>query len=150
MSLRTGPSLEVGAGLPVGGGAGATAGRGAPGSKLARPAGLAGGAGASSPPSGRRSCRRLASPNRRRCVDSTGQAGGARQVLGGSFEDHLREGTLIAGSPKTVIAEIEKQHGEMGINYLISYLFFGQMSFPDAMRSMQLFSTEVMPKIAHL
>ncbi len=70
--------------------------------------------------------------------------------IGGSFEDHLREGTLIAGSPKTVIAEIEKQHGEMGINYLISYLFFGQMSFPDAMRSMQLFSTEVMPKIAHL
>ena len=70
--------------------------------------------------------------------------------IGGSLEDHLREGTLIAGTPKTVVAQIEKQVAEMGINYLISYLFFGQMSFTEAMRSFQLFSTEVMPKIARL
>ena len=70
--------------------------------------------------------------------------------VGGTFEDNLREGTLIAGSPQTVIAELEKQIGELGINYLLSYLFFGDMSASDAERSLQLFSTEVMPKIAHL
>jgi alkanesulfonate monooxygenase SsuD/methylene tetrahydromethanopterin reductase-like flavin-dependent oxidoreductase (luciferase family) len=67
-----------------------------------------------------------------------------------SLEDNLREGTVIAGSPETVTAEIVRQHGELGINYLISYLFFGTMTLPQALRSLQLFSTEVMPKIADL
>ena len=67
-----------------------------------------------------------------------------------TFEDNLREGSVIAGSPRTVAAEIEKQVAALGINYLISYLFFGDMSFADASRSLQLFRTEVMPKIAHL
>jgi alkanesulfonate monooxygenase SsuD/methylene tetrahydromethanopterin reductase-like flavin-dependent oxidoreductase (luciferase family) len=67
-----------------------------------------------------------------------------------TFEEQLREGTVIAGSPKTVLAEIEKQTEAMGINYLISYMMFGTMTLPDALRSLQLFSTEVMPKLERL
>jgi len=57
---------------------------------------------------------------------------------------------LIAGTPDTVIAVIERQTAELGINYLLSYLFFGEMTLVQALRSLQLFRTEVMPRIAHL
>ena len=39
---------------------------------------------------------------------------------------------------------------EIGVNYLLTYLFLGNMKFADAQRSLQLFSTEVMPKLARL
>jgi alkanesulfonate monooxygenase SsuD/methylene tetrahydromethanopterin reductase-like flavin-dependent oxidoreductase (luciferase family) len=67
-----------------------------------------------------------------------------------SFDDLLAEGLVIAGSPDTVRAAIERQARELGINYLVAYLFFGAMSFADAQRSLNLFSTEVMPKLARL
>ena len=38
----------------------------------------------------------------------------------------------------------------LGINYLLSYLFFGTMTLEEALRSLRLFSTEVMPKIEKL
>lgn len=67
-----------------------------------------------------------------------------------TFEEQLKEGTVIAGSPSTVLAEIERQTEILGINYLISYLFFGTMQLSDALRSLQLFSQEVMPKLERL
>lgn len=67
-----------------------------------------------------------------------------------TFEDAEREGTIIAGTPATVRERIEQQAAELGINYLLSYLLFGTMTLADALRSLQLFSSEVMPKIAAL
>ena len=67
-----------------------------------------------------------------------------------SFDDALREGTVIAGSPQTVIEKITEQHGALGINYLLAYLMFGAMTLPDALRSLALFRSEVMPKIEGL
>ena len=52
-----------------------------------------------------------------------------RNVRGPNFEECVAEGTVIAGSPKTVLAEIEKQM-EIGFNYLLTYLFLGTMSSP--------------------
>jgi hypothetical protein len=45
---------------------------------------------------------------------------------------------------------IEKQAAALGINYLLTYLFLGTMTLAEAMRSLELFSTEVMPKLKHL
>jgi alkanesulfonate monooxygenase SsuD/methylene tetrahydromethanopterin reductase-like flavin-dependent oxidoreductase (luciferase family) len=67
-----------------------------------------------------------------------------------TLEGNLADGTLIAGTPDTVVAAIERQTAELGINYLLSYLFFGEMTLAQALRSLQLFGTEVMPRIAHL
>lgn len=64
-----------------------------------------------------------------------------------SFEDAVREGTLICGSPQTVLRQIEAQVGALGINYLVAYMFFGTMTLPDALRSLNLFRSEVMPKL---
>jgi alkanesulfonate monooxygenase SsuD/methylene tetrahydromethanopterin reductase-like flavin-dependent oxidoreductase (luciferase family) len=67
-----------------------------------------------------------------------------------TFEDCVEEGIVICGSPETVRTAIERQVDELGINYLLAYLFFGTMSLVDALRSLALFGTEVMPRIAHL
>jgi alkanesulfonate monooxygenase SsuD/methylene tetrahydromethanopterin reductase-like flavin-dependent oxidoreductase (luciferase family) len=69
---------------------------------------------------------------------------------GESFEDCLINGSVIAGSPQTVRARIERLVEELGVNYLLTYLFMGTMSQSDALRSLELFSTEVMPHLAKL
>jgi alkanesulfonate monooxygenase SsuD/methylene tetrahydromethanopterin reductase-like flavin-dependent oxidoreductase (luciferase family) len=69
---------------------------------------------------------------------------------GATYEDCLADGTVIAGSPQTVRAEIERQLAALGVNYLLTYLFLGTMSLADALRSLSLFSTEVMPHLAKL
>jgi len=69
---------------------------------------------------------------------------------GTTFEEWEEKGMAIAGSPATVWAAIERQASELGINYLLSYLFFGAMTLEQALRSLELFRAEVMPKIAAL
>jgi alkanesulfonate monooxygenase SsuD/methylene tetrahydromethanopterin reductase-like flavin-dependent oxidoreductase (luciferase family) len=69
---------------------------------------------------------------------------------GTTFEEWEQEGMAIAGSPATVWAAIEQQAGELGINYLLAYLFFGTMTLDEALRSLELFRSEVMPKIDQL
>ena len=72
------------------------------------------------------------------------------KVRGESFEECVAEGSVICGSPATVRAEIERHTRELGINYMLNYMFLGTMSLTDALRSLQLFSTEVMPKVSRL
>ena len=69
---------------------------------------------------------------------------------GATYEDCLADGSAIAGSPQTVRAEIKRQAKELGINYLLTYMFLGTMSLYDALRSLQLFRSEVMPHVAGL
>jgi alkanesulfonate monooxygenase SsuD/methylene tetrahydromethanopterin reductase-like flavin-dependent oxidoreductase (luciferase family) len=69
---------------------------------------------------------------------------------GVSFEEWEAEGMAIAGSPATVLATLERQTAELGINYLLSYLFFGTMTLAQALASLALFRAEVMPKLAKL
>jgi alkanesulfonate monooxygenase SsuD/methylene tetrahydromethanopterin reductase-like flavin-dependent oxidoreductase (luciferase family) len=73
-----------------------------------------------------------------------------RVVRGRTYEEGVEEGTVIAGSPKTVLAELEKQIAQVGANYLLTYMFLGNMSFADAMRSLALFKAEVMPVMEKL
>jgi alkanesulfonate monooxygenase SsuD/methylene tetrahydromethanopterin reductase-like flavin-dependent oxidoreductase (luciferase family) len=77
----------------------------------------------------------------------TGLVNRLKAVRGATFEECVEEGSVIAGSPATVLREIEKQHRELGFNYLLTYLFLGTMSMGDAMRSLKLFTAEVMPRV---
>jgi alkanesulfonate monooxygenase SsuD/methylene tetrahydromethanopterin reductase-like flavin-dependent oxidoreductase (luciferase family) len=65
----------------------------------------------------------------------------------GNLDHSLAEGSSIVGSPDTVRAAVEAQIEMLGINYLICYFMFGTMALKDALRSMELFATEVQPKI---
>jgi len=69
---------------------------------------------------------------------------------GGSYDELVGQGLMIAGTPDKVAAEIERQAPELGINYFIAYMFFGTMSRADAMRSLRLFRAEIMPRLAAL
>lgn len=64
---------------------------------------------------------------------------------GETFEEWDAAKMVVAGSPDTVRAELNAQIAETGINYLVTYLFFGTMSLADAMRSLSLFTEEVKP-----
>jgi len=80
----------------------------------------------------------------------TATAARMKNVRGQNFEECVEEGTAIAGSPKTVLAAIEKQAKEIGFNYLLAYLFLGAMSAENAMRSLKLFTAEVMPAVERM
>lgn len=67
-----------------------------------------------------------------------------------TYEDCVKNGMVIAGDPETVVAAVEQQAGVLGINYLLTYLFFGEMTLAAAQRSLALFSREVMPRLARL
>ncbi len=82
--------------------------------------------------------------------NDTGPTSRLKIPHGTSYEDMVAHGGVIAGSPQTVRAEIERQVGELGINYLLTYLFLGTMSLAEALRSLSLFRTEVMPHLAKL
>lgn len=69
---------------------------------------------------------------------------------GESLEEWEENEMVIAGSPETVRTEIARQAKLLGLNYLIAYLFFGTMALPDALRSLELFSTEMMPGLEAL
>jgi alkanesulfonate monooxygenase SsuD/methylene tetrahydromethanopterin reductase-like flavin-dependent oxidoreductase (luciferase family) len=80
----------------------------------------------------------------------TATAARMKNVRGQNFEECVEEGTVIAGSPKTVRAALEQQLATLGANYLLAYMFLGTMSLADAMRSLKLFTSEVMPAIERL
>jgi alkanesulfonate monooxygenase SsuD/methylene tetrahydromethanopterin reductase-like flavin-dependent oxidoreductase (luciferase family) len=62
----------------------------------------------------------------------------------------VRRGTVFVGSPATVRAAIAEQVAELGVNYMSLAFYFGSLSHEHAMRSLNLFATEVMPKLEHL
>jgi alkanesulfonate monooxygenase SsuD/methylene tetrahydromethanopterin reductase-like flavin-dependent oxidoreductase (luciferase family) len=80
----------------------------------------------------------------------TGLVNRLKAVRGATFEECIAEGSVIVGSPATVTAEIERHVAELGVNYLLAYLFLGTMSLNEALRSLKLFTGEVMPKISRL
>ena len=65
----------------------------------------------------------------------------------GQIDTAIAEGSTIVGTPETVIKELKKQEAELGINYMIGYMMFGTMALSDALKSLNLFATEVMPKL---
>jgi alkanesulfonate monooxygenase SsuD/methylene tetrahydromethanopterin reductase-like flavin-dependent oxidoreductase (luciferase family) len=69
---------------------------------------------------------------------------------GATFEDCVADGSAIYGTPQRICEAIEQQVAELGVNYLLTYLFLGAMTLDEALRSLQLFSTEVMPSLARL
>jgi alkanesulfonate monooxygenase SsuD/methylene tetrahydromethanopterin reductase-like flavin-dependent oxidoreductase (luciferase family) len=68
--------------------------------------------------------------------------------LAPTFEIAQRVGYVVAGTPDMVRAQLESHIAESGINYLLLQLAFGNLTHAQQMRSLKLFATEVMPKLA--
>ena len=72
------------------------------------------------------------------------------QHIVGGFDAAVKAGAVIAGTPDTVRAEIERQVKALGVNHMNFAMFFGNMTLENALRSQRLFAKEVMPTLASL
>ena len=55
---------------------------------------------------------------------------------------------LYTGSPKTALEKVQEMLHVTSANYLLCIFSFGDLAPEHAMRSLELFSREVMPKLA--
>ena len=83
-------------------------------------------------------------------VDNKAQGPAFTRSIKSGLTSAIEAGTDIVGDPDHVAAEITRQVEELGVNYMICQFYFGDMTHESAMRSLDLFKTEVMPKVAHL
>jgi alkanesulfonate monooxygenase SsuD/methylene tetrahydromethanopterin reductase-like flavin-dependent oxidoreductase (luciferase family) len=70
-----------------------------------------------------------------------------RQLIPEKFEDALDQGYIIAGSAATVRERMKRDNAIAGINYSLCRLAFGDLSFEESKRSVELFAREVMPAL---
>jgi alkanesulfonate monooxygenase SsuD/methylene tetrahydromethanopterin reductase-like flavin-dependent oxidoreductase (luciferase family) len=75
-----------------------------------------------------------------------------RRALGGSggrmtAEGLIDSGTALIGSPKTVLAGIERMRERTGFGILVALLQFGVLSDALTRRNMDMFAAEVMPHL---
>ncbi len=78
---------------------------------------------------------------------------GANPVTGMIFDNYAearREGQCVVGTPETVRAELTAQIADVGHNYLLCQIAWGDLGHAREMRSLQLFVDEVMPAISAL
>ena len=68
-------------------------------------------------------------------------------VTGISLEEVIRaaSATLITGTPATVRARIEEELKESGANYYVPRFAYGNLTHEESIRSLELFTSEVMP-----
>jgi alkanesulfonate monooxygenase SsuD/methylene tetrahydromethanopterin reductase-like flavin-dependent oxidoreductase (luciferase family) len=74
----------------------------------------------------------------------------SRRGLGGgkaTAEGLIESGTALIGSPKTVLAGIERMRERTGFGILVALLQFGVLSDELTRRNMDLFAAEVMPHL---
>jgi alkanesulfonate monooxygenase SsuD/methylene tetrahydromethanopterin reductase-like flavin-dependent oxidoreductase (luciferase family) len=63
--------------------------------------------------------------------------------------DQIRDGGRgIAGSPESVVRMIRAQMAEAGTNYFVAQFAFGDLTPGEVMRTVELFTREVMPALA--
>jgi alkanesulfonate monooxygenase SsuD/methylene tetrahydromethanopterin reductase-like flavin-dependent oxidoreductase (luciferase family) len=64
-----------------------------------------------------------------------------------TIDSLIAAGTIVVGSPKTVREKIARVRDQTGFDILITLLQFGVMPDTLAVRNMELFASEVMPKL---
>ena len=70
-----------------------------------------------------------------------------RQMIPADFEPALDGGYVVAGSPSTVRDRLKRDNDVAGINYCLCRMAFGDLSFEESSRSVELFAREVMPAL---
>ena len=66
-------------------------------------------------------------------------------TLGGDAKRALQVEALVAGSPETIRAHVDKTIETTGLDYFVGSFAWGDLSHAESMRSLELFAKEVMP-----
>lgn len=67
-----------------------------------------------------------------------------------NIDEGIAAKAAIVGTPDKVVAELKSQIEFLGVNYMILGCYIGTIAYEHAMRSIDLFAREVMPKLAAL
>lgn len=59
----------------------------------------------------------------------------------------IERGQGIAGCPETVCEFLERELNESGASYLVGQFAFGDLSLAESLRSVELFTRHVMPRL---
>ena len=57
---------------------------------------------------------------------------------------------MVVGLPDTVAAYVEQYTTQPGANYFVAAFQWGNITHAQALRSLELFGSEVMPRVGHL
>ena len=68
-------------------------------------------------------------------------------MIPADFEPALDGGYIVAGSASTVRDRLKRDNAVAGINYCLCRMAFGDLSFEESSRSVELFAREVMPAL---
>jgi alkanesulfonate monooxygenase SsuD/methylene tetrahydromethanopterin reductase-like flavin-dependent oxidoreductase (luciferase family) len=71
-------------------------------------------------------------------------------AIAASFDQAKASGALVVGGPEMVARALKTQADRCGHNYLVMLLAFGLLTHAQQMRSLELFRSEVMPKLKDL
>ncbi|MBV9579489.1 MAG: LLM class flavin-dependent oxidoreductase [Chloroflexi bacterium] len=72
-------------------------------------------------------------------------AGGPGTTAGRDFDHALRFEAALVGSPETIRAYVQRYAEESGANYFMAAFQWGSLTHEQALHSLELFATEVMP-----
>jgi alkanesulfonate monooxygenase SsuD/methylene tetrahydromethanopterin reductase-like flavin-dependent oxidoreductase (luciferase family) len=64
-----------------------------------------------------------------------------------AFDDLIKQGQGIAGSPETVRKFLAAQVEDSGANYVVGQFCFGDLTLDEMLRSVELFASQVMPAL---
>jgi alkanesulfonate monooxygenase SsuD/methylene tetrahydromethanopterin reductase-like flavin-dependent oxidoreductase (luciferase family) len=64
------------------------------------------------------------------------------------FEAVFKAGLAAVGSPSTVRSLLESEIGQSGVNYMLCRFAFGDLTLEESLRSVELFSSQVLPQLA--
>jgi alkanesulfonate monooxygenase SsuD/methylene tetrahydromethanopterin reductase-like flavin-dependent oxidoreductase (luciferase family) len=70
--------------------------------------------------------------------------------LSQDFDESMRDGSLMVGSPDTVRRKLVAQAERCGHDYLVLKLAFGSFTHAQEMHSLDLFRREVMPALKEI
>ena len=75
------------------------------------------------------------------------RGGGPVHSRPAEFDKIMEEGRAIAGDPESVAQLFESQVAETQSNYVVGQFAFGDLSLEESLRSIDLFSRRVMPRL---
>jgi alkanesulfonate monooxygenase SsuD/methylene tetrahydromethanopterin reductase-like flavin-dependent oxidoreductase (luciferase family) len=71
-----------------------------------------------------------------------------RHIYPATFDELMAVNNGIAGSPETVKKYITAEAEATGLNYFVSWLAFGDLTVEESLRSLELYTKQVMPAFA--
>jgi alkanesulfonate monooxygenase SsuD/methylene tetrahydromethanopterin reductase-like flavin-dependent oxidoreductase (luciferase family) len=63
------------------------------------------------------------------------------------IDGQTADGRAVVGSPATVLESLRRQLAETGANYLVCRFAFGDLTLAESLRSLELFTRQVMPAL---